>query len=114
MIGGYLRWYSKCFSLFSPKVTLLAAPADIVNRKTIVTFAEYFLPFRIVDLTVEIVQTFVIRPSLGVLEPTERHTQRYTIYEKRDDPTWPTRLQGIVIPGKNEAITFSRQFRLPY
>ena len=104
MVGGYLRWHSKCapYALAVKELT-----------RSAVTCAEYLLPFKIVDLRLEVIQTFSITPSLDVLGPTEQHELRHTLYSLDNDAKWPNHLREIIRPG-DEPLSISRQVRIPY
>jgi hypothetical protein len=71
------------------------------------------LPFQVIDLTVEIVQTFSVKPSLDVVEPLEQYKHRFALYKLSEDPTRPDSLKNVIRPDAG-AMSISRQSRVPY
>lgn len=101
-LGGFCRFYRAC--LCSESVHVLA-------NVDAVTWTATSLPFKIVDLVVEIVQKVGIKPSLDTLGPIETGTIRKTIWSLGEEKEWPNILKGVVYP-QDQKIAVSRQARI--
>lgn len=71
------------------------------------------LPFRILELTVDIVQHVRITPSLDVTRPSETREQQRTIYRLSQDELIVEQLKKVIRPGEDYA-NISRQMRIPF
>jgi hypothetical protein len=107
IIGGYLRWYSELICMdTSERITYLVTIC-------LVTWTAYLQPFKILDITIEVIQQVQIRPSTDVVGPIERHELRRTIYRLTEDDHMRSHITHLIKPGEEYA-NISRQIRVPF